>query len=365
MNDIAFIETDPNIILEKLVKDYEELTGETLYPGDERRIFLYNQAQIIVSLKTTQNEGLKSNLVRYARKDKLDSIGEFTDTLRLGAKFAKSKAEFVLKATLSSDFIISKGTKLTPDGKLFFETSEDLIIHKGDIQGIIDIQAVEPGSKYNGFLPGQIKNLVMAIDNILEVSNIDTTSGGSLVEDDENYRNRIRLAPKKFSVAGPDGAYEYHAKSSHNLIEDVKVFSPSPGVVRLVILLKDGEIPTKSILDTVYNNVSAKDKRPLTDKVEVTAPNIVNYDINITYYILKENYLDENKIKLAVNEAVEAYKLWQKSTLGKSINPDYLRKLILNAGVNRVVVTAPSFQNIDIDKVSIAKNINVVYGGLD
>lgn len=366
MNDIKYIETDPKVILQNLIKNYEELTGEVLYPGDERRLFLYNQAQIIVALANSQNEALKSNLLRYAEDEKLNALGEFTDTLRLEANYAKCKCKITLKAVQNFDVVIPNGTRLTPDGKLFFKTSEDLVIKTGETAGIVNLTATQTGKDYNGFLPGQIKNIVDPIgDYILEVANIETSLGGSDLENNERYRERIRLAPRGFSTAGPIGAYEYHAKSTHNSIGDVQIFSPSPGVVKVVILLKNGEIPSQSILDDVYNNLSAKNKRPLTDKVEVGPPSLFNYDINFTYYILKENLLDEAKIKQNINAAVEEYKLWQKSALGKSINPDYLRKLVLNAGANRIVVTAPTFTLLDVDRVAVPNNINVNYGGLD
>lgn len=364
-NDVNFVETNPNVILEKLVKDYEDLTGEILYPGDERRLFLYNQAQIIVALKNGQNEGLKSNLLRYAKDDKLDALGEFTDSNRLKATFSKSKLKVTLKKVLDRDFLLLKNTIVTPDGVLFFKTYEDLIIKTNELTGIVEIIAIDTGSKYNGFLSGQIKNLVQPLDDVLSIENIETSNGGSDIEDNEKYRERIRLSPNALSTAGPEGAYEYHAKSTNSNIEDVYPFSPTPGVAKLIILLKNGEIPSQSILDDVLKNVSQRDKRPLTDKVEVGVPSIVNYDIDFTYYILKENLLDEAKIKDNIENAVKEYVLWQKSKLGRSLNPDYLRKLVLNTGANRLIINSPTFSVITKENIAKANNINIVYGGLD
>ena len=63
------------------------------------------------------------------------------------------------------------------------------------------------------------------------VRNTETTRLGADVEDDASYRARIRLAPERFSVAGPSGSYRYHALSAHQGIADVAVYAPVPGTV--------------------------------------------------------------------------------------------------------------------------------------
>jgi hypothetical protein len=50
-----------------------------------------------------------------------------------------------------------------------------------------------------------------------------TTANGTDDETDEELRERIRLAPSQFSVAGPTGAYKFFAKSAHPSIVDVSV----------------------------------------------------------------------------------------------------------------------------------------------
>ena len=62
---------------------------------------------------------------------------------------------------------------------------------------------------------GQINTLVDPIAYISSVSNTTASTGGTDTEDDENYRERIQLAPESFSVAGSEGAYIYWARSAH------------------------------------------------------------------------------------------------------------------------------------------------------
>ncbi len=100
-----------------------------------------------------------------------------------------------------------------------------------------------------------------------------------------------------FSTAGPDGAYDFWAKTASSAIIDVAVYSPTPGVVHIRPLLENGELPNEGILQEVLNACSDKNRRPLTDKVEVLAPEQIKYNIVGTYYISTENISIENTLK--------------------------------------------------------------------
>ncbi|MFQ8778361.1 MAG: baseplate J/gp47 family protein [Roseburia sp.] len=74
---------------------------------------------------------------------------------------------------------------------------------------------------------------------------------------------------------------------SKNVVEsitDVKVDSPSAGVVDIRFITSDG-IPGAALIADVLKNVSAKTERPLTDKVNVDAPETAEFEIELTYYV--------------------------------------------------------------------------------
>jgi len=58
---------------------------------------------------------------------------------------------------------------------------------------------------------------------------------------DDALRFRIQLAPEAMSVAGPDLAYVYHARSASADIKDVSVESPTPGDVVVTVLSGHGD----------------------------------------------------------------------------------------------------------------------------
>lgn len=256
----------------------------------------------------------------------------------------------------------------------YFELQSSLIIPSGGVTIDAIYEATETGIKHNGFTPGQIKTVVDPIPYVATIENIETSSGGADIEPDDDginvwsgYRERIRLAPAGFSTAGPEDAYITWAKKADVNIQDVSPTSPSPGVVKIVVLMKNGELPTQSVLDAVYNICSAKKVRPLTDNVITSAPTVITYDITLTYYIAEERSAEETNIRAFIETnggAIDMYKLWQNGKIGRSINPDYLKNLLLNSGAFRVEITSPLFTDINDDEVAKIGITTINYGGL-
>lgn len=87
-------------------------------------------------------------------------------------------------------------------------------------------------------------------------------------ETDADYRARLRLAAQAYSTAGPEGAYDFHARSAHGEIVDVRVTSPDPCEI-LVEVLHDSADP--DILTDVEDALSYATVRPLGDRVTVEA----------------------------------------------------------------------------------------------
>jgi phage-related baseplate assembly protein len=130
----------------------------------------------------------------------------------------------------------------------------------------------------------------------------------------------------------------------------------------------DGQLPGQAVLDKVLAACTPKKVRPLTDHVTAAAPTVVPYDITLTYYISQANAADETNIKTAIegtDGAVDQYKAWQCGQLGRAINPDYLRQLMLNAGARRITLTAPVYTILEDTQVAAAGTVAVTYGGLE
>lgn len=367
MSSIQFVETDALAIAEEAIQRYEIFTGETLYPGDEKRVFLLTLIQILVAAKNDINDTGKQNLLRYARGEVLDALGELAGATRLEAVKAVTILRFTLSQAQGFNIMIPAGTRATPDGLLYFVTVKDQIITAGQTYMDLDAAAVDSGTKYNGFGAGQVKILVDPIPYVASVSNTTVTGGGTEAESDPDYLERIRLAPKSRSNAGPSGAYEYLARSADSGIEHVSVTSPSAGVVLLTVLMKEGELPTQAVLDKVLVACSDKTVRPLTDNVQAQAPIVDTYNIGLTYYISLERQSEEAAIRAAIESAdgvVDQYASWQQSAAGRDINPDELRRLMLVTGASRITLTEPVFTAVADTHVAKVDIKTITYGGL-
>ncbi len=112
----------------------------------------------------------------------------------------------------------------------------------------------------------------------------DATRGvAPTYESDDEFRRRLVLAPEGYSVAGPAGAYIFHALSAHPDVLDASATSPTPGQVVVTILSRtgDGTAPPAQ-LAAVAAYLSADTRRPLTDLVQVRAATIVPFTVVAT-----------------------------------------------------------------------------------
>jgi phage-related baseplate assembly protein len=363
---IDYVSEDVNETLNNMITVVEALLGRSLLPADPLRLFLQSQAALVVQQRTLINKVAKANLLRYAPSDVLDEMGYFTETTRLPATAAKTTVRFTLSAAQSFAVSIPTGTRVCNEGdpKRYFATTEYAEVPAGATTIDVPVTCTEAGALGNGYKPGQLNQLVDPIAYIASVTNVTESEGGTDEESDDAYRERIRTAPEAFSVAGPVGAYQYLAKTASSAIIDVAVDSPADGEVVVVPLLTGGEIPGAEILAAVEAIVNDKTRRPLTDKVTVTAPSAVSYNINLTYWVAQDQAADVTAIQAAVTSAIGDYVLWQKSRLGRGINPSELIRRVMAAGAYRVNVTSPVYTAIGDAEVAVAGAVTATYGGL-
>lgn len=132
------------------------------------------------------------------------------------------------------------------------------------------------------------------------------------------------------------------------------------GRVKIVPICAGGEIPDEEVLADVLAACSADDVKPLTDKVQVEAPNVEYYDIELTYWTTKANQSEVVENVEGSGGAIDQYIYWQGSNLDLDINPDELRKLILCphwgdnlTGAARVEIIKPEYK--ELPSTTVAK----------
>lgn len=361
LQDIDFVKMDAEEIQDRVLRKVEERMGVRLFPADPRKLFIQSLMPIIIGIKNDINYTGKQNLLAYASVDALDHLGAMTDTARLPAVGASVS----LKLTFTTDgpHVIPLGTRFTPDNELIFSTVERYEFVGNHIT--ILVKCTTSGVLGNGYAPGQIDTLVDPLPYFDAVENITTTEGGKDIESDDAYAARIHLAPEKFSTAGPDGAYIYHAKSANQDIQDVYPYMETPGTVEVICLMQGGRLPNEEELAEVDTYLKQRHVRPLTDKVVVRTPNFVDYSIDVTYWVAEASVYQEQLVRKKIEAAVEEYIAWQHAKLGRDINTTELIYLMRKNGAARIQTKDMNHVTLKDYEVARLTTKQVTYGGVD
>lgn len=366
--DVNFVDADPEAVQAAMFSAYTAITGRTLAPGDPIRLFILTIAEIIIQQRAVINYTGQQNLLSYAQGEYLDALGKYLAVERLPASHAVTTLEFTLSAPLEESYVIPSGFEVT-NGVVTFATDRELVIPAGATLGEVSATCTTAGENGNGYLAGQLSTIVEPMPFLGTASNTSTTAGGSDIESDADFAERIRLAPNSFSVAGPRKAYIFHTLSVNPGIVDVSVISPTPGVVNIYPLMEGGELPSAELRAEILEHLSADDIRPLTDDVHVLEPDTVSYTIRVDYWISRENAAKSASIQADVSEAAEKYRLWQQSKIGRDITPGQLIANVINAGAARIdstTFTPSAFVELTAGQVAQCppENVTINYKGM-
>lgn len=370
--NISFSELDPAAVESSIITVYESVSGSTLFPGNPVRLFLESLAYIISMQNAAIDAAGKQNLLAYAMDTHLDHLGQLMDTGRMAPAPAMTCMRFSLAEPLPWAVLIPQGSRVTTGnngvggaGGLVFATDHSAEIAAGALFVEVPSTCVEAGLKGNGLVPGQINKMVDVIAYIKDVRNVSVSMLGADREGDESYRGRIQLAPEKFSVAGPSGAYRFHTLTVHQDIADCAVWCPIPGTVDIRPILKGGELPPEDLLAAVREHLNDDRIRPLTDTVVVAAPEPVDYAIAGGWTLRRASAPLAESIKQRVNSAVEEYRLWQRSLPGRDINPTRLVALLERAGAKRVQLDSPVFTKLHARQIARESAISIEFLGVE
>lgn len=362
-NEFNFVDVDSQTIYDTVLDNLMDYIDEPIYPGDERRIFAEGIVMVLVSVYNKMNDTARQKMLQYARGDVLDAIGEMENTPRLMPTSSHDTVRFRVQQPINQNIVIPAGTRVTPDGEVYFSTENAVVLQSGKEYTDIEVYCQTAGGAYNGIAPGAINVLVDVIPYIYSVSNLYGTMGGDDGEPytgagDNRYRQRIKLAHSSFSVAGPVEAYKYFALSADPEIADVQVISPEGHSIEVYVLMQDGRIPDDDTLKKVLNILSADDVRPMTDQVSVFSPIPVEYNIEIKYYTTIENEPEAVQVVEGDGGAIDQYISWQAAAMGRDINPDQLKKHILaplngSSAVDRVDIISPEFIKVSDNEVAM------------
>ena len=345
------------------VNTFENLMDNTvkLEENDPRRKVFKTTAMLAYMILNNINYVGKQSRLSDAEDLYLDYLGQEKNTPRNEAKPSTATFEFI--CTGEESFTIPQGTTVYIN-EHFFASDIEVEVAEGMTSVLVPFTCTEPGSASNGFLPGQITELIAPdeLEHVIEVHNTTKTDGGVDLEDDDTYAGRIQLAGNQYATAGPEDAWIYHAKSADSGIIDVYPDVPEACVVNLYLLATNGEFTTAAQKQAVLDICNDKSTRPMGDLVSVLDPITVNYDITISYYIDATQSADT--VSVAVQTAVEEYVIWQKSKIGRGIDPTKLLSALQIAGAQRLSVSPNIYTAINKNELAVASNINITFEGV-
>lgn len=371
--DYQLVPTDPEEIAALLTQAYEQLTGTAVHPASPERLFIQWVTSVIVQERVLTNCAANQNIPSRARGENLDALAELTNCRpRPEAQPARCTVRFHISQAQESAVLIPAGTRVTDAaGAMVWATGADAYIPIGETS--VDLPAVcqTAGTAGNGFLPGQISTAVDIYSYYSGCENITASGGGADRATDEEYYALMRASMDSYSCAGSRGGYIYHAMQVSTEIADVAAVSPTPGTVKLYVLMQDGKIAGDEVKAAVLAACSAEDVRPLTDLVTVEDPAVVDYNIAFTYYIPANASVSGQELAAAVQAAADRYAAWQCAKLGRDINPSYLIGLLMQTGIKRVDLTAPVFTALrdggdkSVPQVARLGTVTITNGGIE
>lgn len=157
-----------------------------------------------------------------------------------------------------------------------------------------------------------------------------------VMESNSSLQTRTLLSFEALSVAGPEGAYKYHALSADPLVSDVDVDSPAPVEVVVTVMTNTTTgVPDQDVLDNVLSALTDNDVRPFTDKVSVQAASAIDYAFQAVLTVYGGP--DAEVVRTASEESLGEFVAGQQK-LGEPITVDGLHKAARVAGVKKVAL---------------------------
>lgn len=284
MAELDLIKVDPRALLDQFKKAYYNDTGTTLQIGSDEyaaaSVFAYCWSVLLSDINN-------ATLNRFIDSSK----GMFLDAIAANygiderPKGYHATATFSLTTTANPITIPANALIVEDNAGNQFTNRYDMTVDSSVTQPNV-LYAVNAGTEYNGIPQGEITNIVEGSAYITACSNQTMTAGGTDgFEDDDVYREWLKIQIQSFAGAGTYAAYQARAKNADSRILDVYVLRQDDsgyqkGKVQIFILTDTATDLNNQVLDIVQNTCSDIAFRPIGDLVEVYYSTLQSVDID-------------------------------------------------------------------------------------
>lgn len=303
------------------------------------------------------NDSARRLLLAFAKGDDLDNIRP--DVPRLSG----ANATCTLEIEADNAGVIPEGFEVTdPDGNVKGKTTEEAVFTAA---GTMDVPAeitTPAGSGGNG-ISGKLTEQVLSNPIIISITQKTAGTGGADTESDERYVTRLLLAPS--SNMGGRRSYIFHVMTADVRIKDLKVKSPSPAHIEVILLSSEGDgTADAAMIDRVEDTLSEENNLvPQSDEIAVMSSEILDYTLNI------EIFLYPGVEQLVVNQALTNAQAAVASLhkCGYDIVESILKSKIYVEGVSKIVISSAGAPFEDIPRTdyqaAYCSDIDVSFGG--
>ena len=269
-------------------------TSEGSFFWDTTRPGAIEKAQLV---QFTLQNLLQIFFVQTSYGKYLDYLGQVKGVTRLPATPSTGKIKF----TGQPGTVINAGTRVSTQSSanssaIIFETAESGVINE---QGEVTVSAVCTEAGTIGNVPaGTIVLIVEPVQGVALVTNPEPFTGGTDIEDDDAFRERI-LAAYDEPLSGAKKDYIRWAKEVPG-IGDVYVIPlwAGPGTVKVLIMDSNGQPANQELIEAVQNHIAPDGNlggglAPIGADVTVDVPEIFEVNIALTI-VLKDGYTLED-----------------------------------------------------------------------
>ncbi|MCC0680417.1 baseplate J/gp47 family protein [Clostridioides sp. ES-S-0005-03] len=327
----VFLTEDEEVIHERMLSNFQDvstLEGDFIYDATRPT------AEEVAQLKQL---GLQNNLKIAFPQTSYGTYLEWLGECKGVFKNQPTKATGVITFTGMQRTIITKGTIVTTiatDEKqsIEFELLETKTIGENET---VDIKAEcrETGSIGN-VSKGSISVLLGSINGIKSVNNKEDFKGGTDIEDEEHFRERVLVSEQEDRLSGASSDYIRWAKE----VDGVGYAYVVPewngaGTVKVLILDKNRKAATQELINTVQDyiyplNISEGENRdgkaPIGALVTVVTPETLLINVKASF-IFSNSFSEEtvlNNLKTKIDKYLD------KIDLGGTVSYNAIQAIV-------------------------------------
>ncbi len=274
---------DENVTLTKNLMEQKGINWEPI-ESDPNMMQIEAFSYKELSLRKLINKLIKAMLPHLSSGDDLDNFifAFYAGETRLQGEEPTALYEFSIEEPLSVDITIPKGFILSDgDSKTAFLV-EDIAIKAGTLKAIGSIKLNEKIKESEV----QTVNIISPYPYLLQVKALDKFKGGSTRETDEEFFERAILSLYKYSTAGGEKAYEYFTYLADERVQHVKVDSPEPVKIDVIIKVSEPQAISE-VISKVNEKLNGDEKTQcFCDVVSVRAARIKEIILEPKIYLI-------------------------------------------------------------------------------